>query len=131
MGAAEIISLDEVRASKQWDGLRQQLHVRFDQWLDGLEEQLQASEATLAVVTETVRDLRQALTGSLTETIIEHVHRGEHTRQQRHCHRCARLLNARGPVQRTVETLVGSVQLERPYVYCPACHVGLYPPMRC
>ena len=37
MGAAEVISFEEVRARKQWDTLRQQLHERFDQWLDTLE----------------------------------------------------------------------------------------------
>ena len=78
-------------------------------------------------MTETVWNLRQALTGGLTETIVEHAHRGEHTRQQSRCPQCARLLTARDPVRRTVETLVGSVQLERPYFYCPACRVGLYP----
>ena len=36
MGYAEVISLSEVRASKQWDLLREQLHARFDQWLDRL-----------------------------------------------------------------------------------------------
>jgi hypothetical protein len=41
MGCAEMISLPEVRARKQWDALRQQLHARFDQWLDGLEEPFQ------------------------------------------------------------------------------------------
>jgi hypothetical protein len=30
-------------------------------------------------------------------------------------------------VGRTVETLVGPVKLERPYFYCRACRVGLYP----
>ena len=40
MGSAEVISLSEVRASKQWDLLREQLHCRFDQWLDTLQEQL-------------------------------------------------------------------------------------------
>ena len=34
MGCAEVISLDEVRARKQWTTLRQQLHERFDQWID-------------------------------------------------------------------------------------------------
>ena len=34
MGCAEVISFSEVRARKQWDGLRQELHTRFDQWLD-------------------------------------------------------------------------------------------------
>jgi len=44
MGQAEIISLSEVRASKQWASLRQQLHDRFDQWLDRLEAQLPEPE---------------------------------------------------------------------------------------
>ena len=127
MGAAEIISLEEVRARKQWNALRRQLHTCFDQWLDGLEAQLHEPAPTLAQVTETVWNLRQALTGGLTETIVAHAHRGEHTRQQSRCPQCARLLTARDPVRRTVETLVGAVQLERPYFYCLACRVGLYP----
>jgi len=127
MGCAEIISIDEGRARKQWESLRQQLHTRFDQWLDQLEEQWPESEPTLAAVTETVWDLRQALTGSLTETIVAHTHQGEYTRQQRHCPQCARLLTARAPVPRTVETMVGPVQLERPYFYCRTCHCGEYP----
>jgi len=127
MGAAEVISFEEVRARKQWDALRHQLHDRFDQWLDGLQEQLPEPEPTLAQVTETVWNLRQALTGGLTEARVEHAHRGEYTRQQSRCPQCDRLLTARAPVQRTVETLVGVVQLERPYFYCPTCRAGLYP----
>jgi hypothetical protein len=46
MGAAEVISFEEVRARKQWDALRHQLHDRFDQWLDGLQEQLPEPEPT-------------------------------------------------------------------------------------
>jgi len=109
MGAAEVISFEEVRARKQWDALRGQLHTRFDQWLDGLETQLQEPAPTLAQVTETVWNLRQALTGSLTETRVEHAHRGESTRQQTHCPQCDRCLKARAPVLRTVETMVGAV----------------------
>ena len=47
MGAAEVISFEEVRARKQWDALRGQLHTRFDQWLDELEAQLQEPAPTL------------------------------------------------------------------------------------
>ena len=99
----------------------------FDQWLDGLEAQLHEPAPTLAQVTETVWNLRQALTGGLTETIVEHTHQDEHTRQQNRCPQCDRLLKARDPVRRTVETLVGLVKLERPYCYCSACRTGLYP----
>ena len=44
MGCAEVISFGEVRATKQWATLRQQLHIRFDQWLDRLEARLQEPE---------------------------------------------------------------------------------------
>jgi hypothetical protein len=46
MGAAEVISFEEVRARQQWDALRRQLHTRFDQWLDGLEAQLREPTPT-------------------------------------------------------------------------------------
>ena len=36
MGAAEVIAFEEIRARKQWDTLRHQLHERFDQWLEAL-----------------------------------------------------------------------------------------------
>jgi hypothetical protein len=85
MGAAKVIAFEEVRASKQWDALRGQLHTRFDQWLDSLEEQLQEPAPSFAQVTETVRHLRQALTGSLSETRVEHTHRGEYPRQPTPC----------------------------------------------
>jgi hypothetical protein len=74
-----------------------------------------------------VWNLRQALTGSLTETIVAHAHRGESTRQHTRCPQCDRCLQARAPVSRTVETMVGAVQLERPYFYCRTCRGGVYP----
>jgi Uncharacterised protein family (UPF0236) len=127
MGTAEVISFEEVRARKQWDALRGQLHTRFDQWLDGLEAQLREPAPTLAQVTETVWNLRQELTGGLTATIVEHAHRGEATCQHTRCPQCARFLKARAPVSRTVETMVGSVQIERPYCSCRTCRCGVYP----
>jgi hypothetical protein len=127
MGAAEVIAFEEVRARKQWDALRGQLHIRFDPWLDGLEAQLREPAPPLAQVTETVWNLRQERTGSLTEPIVAHAHRGESTRQQTRCPQGDRCLKARTPVVRTVETLVGAVQIERPYVSCRTCRCGVYP----
>jgi hypothetical protein len=127
VGYAEVSSLPEVRASKQWEARRQQLHECFDRWLDGLEEQLREPAPTLGQVTETVWNLRQELTGGLTETIVAHAHRGESTRQQTRCPQCERCVQARAPVSRTVETLVGAVQIARPYFYCRPCRCGVYP----
>jgi hypothetical protein len=127
VGCAEVISLPEVRARNQWALLRQQLHSRFDQWLDRLEEQFAEPKSTLAEVTETVWNLRQDLTGGLSETIVTQAHLDEQTRQHAPCPQCHRLLQARSPVSRTVETMVGAVQLERPYFYCTLCRCGHYP----
>jgi hypothetical protein len=127
MGAAEVISIEEVRARKQWSSLRQQLHARFDQWLDTLEQVWHEPPATLSEVTTTVWDLRQQLTGGITETIVTHTHAGERQRRQASCPRCTRVLQVHEHVGRTVETMVGPVQLERPYFYCRACREGVYP----
>jgi hypothetical protein len=127
MGAAEIISFEEVCARRQWATLRQQLHERFDQWLDTLEQQWHEPPALLPEVTATVWDLRQQLTGGITETIVKYAHEGERQRQQASCPRCTRVLKVQEHVGRTVETMVGPVELERPYFYCRACRAGLYP----
>ena len=127
MGYAEVISLPEVRARKQWEVLRQQLHERFDQWLDAVEGQLPPSEPTLAQVSETIWALRQPLTGGVAQTIIEHTHQEEQRRTSLQCATCAHLLRARPMVSRTVETLIGEIEVQRPYFYCPHCHRGRYP----
>jgi hypothetical protein len=127
MGHAEVISLDEVRASKQWASLPQQLHDSFDLWLDHLQAQLPEPDPTLAQITETVWTLRQNLTGSLTEAVVEQAHRFEYMRKQIVCKTCQRILTPRPLVPRTVDTMVGSVRLERPYFYCRVCQKGVYP----
>ena len=127
MGAAEVISFEEVHARKQWDTLRQQLHARFDQWLDTLEQQWHEPPSTLMEVTATVWALRQQLTGGLPETIVAHVYRGAHDRQQIPCPRCDEVLKARERVCRTVETMVGPIQIARPYFSCRPCRFGSYP----
>jgi Uncharacterised protein family (UPF0236) len=124
---AEVISLPEVRARKQWEALRQQLHEQFDQWLDEVEAQLPESTPTLAQVSETIWALRQQLTGGVAQTIIEHTHQEEQRRKSLQCATCAHLLRARPVVSRTVETLIGEIEVQRPYFYCPHCHRGRYP----
>ena len=107
--------------------LRDDLHTRFDQWLDRLQEQLPDPQTSLADVTEAVWHLRQELTGGVSETIVAHAHGGERTRQYARCPQCHRRLTARPVVSRTVETMVGPVQVERPYFYCTSGCGGVYP----
>ena len=127
MGAAEVIAFEDVRARKQWSTLRQQLHERFDQWLDTLEQRWHEAPSTLTEVTATVWDLRPQLPGGSTETTVAQVQRGDHDRTQVAWARCPSVLRARERVCRTVDTMVGPVQLERPYFYCRSCRFGHYP----
>ena len=127
MGCAEVIAFDQVRARQYWTTLRQRLQERFDQWLDQLEAALPEGAPTLGQVSETIWALRQQLTGGVAETIMHHAHREEQQRPWMPCPTCAHVLPARGPVPRCVETMVGPVELERPYFYCQGCRVGRYP----
>ena len=78
-------------------------------------------------MSETIWTLRQQLTGGLAETIGQHTHEEEQHRTHVPCPRCERLLPARAPVARTVETMVGAIELERPSVSCRRCRHGRSP----
>jgi hypothetical protein len=125
--AAEVIALDDVRASQQRQALRQQLHEHFDRWLDELELRLPPKESTLAQVSETIWALRQSLTAGVAQTIVEHTHQREQRQKSLTCATCERLLKARPAVPRTVETMIGAIEMQRPYFYCRACRLGRYP----
>ena len=125
--AAEVIVLDDVRASHQRQALRQQLHERFDHWLDALAVQLPESAPTVAQVSETIWALRQSLTAGVAQTIVEHTHPEERDREYLKCGTCHCLLKARPAVSRTAQTLIGDIEVQRPYFYCRDCHLGRYP----
>lgn len=127
MGHAKVIALDDVRASQQRQALRQQLHERFDRWLDALEPQLPEPQPTLAQVRETIWTLRQSLTAGVAQTIVEQTHQAGREQKSLRCATCERLVKARPSVSRTARTLVGDVEIERPYFYCHSCHLGTYP----
>src|SRR4029453_2939669 len=80
--AAEIIVLNDVRARQERQAIRQQLHERFDEWLDEVEAQLPETPATLAQVSETIWSLRQALTARVAQTLIAQTHAA--ARDQKH-----------------------------------------------
>jgi hypothetical protein len=127
MGCAEVIALDQVRASKQWATLRQQLHERFDRWLDELATRLSTPQPTLTEVTQVVGDIRHRLTGSVTEAIVRHRHQQTCDQSYACCPRCAHRVQHRGRVRRPLETLGGPVEVRRPDFYGGGCRYGFSP----
>ncbi len=127
MGAAAVISLVEVREQKRRAEIRQQVHAHLDQWLDTLEEHVKEPNPTLEQLTRAVWEARQELTGRLTEALVEQRYRAEQEQQYAPCPQCGRGVAARGGVTRTLETLVGEVELARSYFYCVPCGQGFAP----
>jgi hypothetical protein len=126
MGAA-VIALAEVRERKQRAEDRRQLHACFDRWLDSLETHMKDPKPTLEDLTHAVWACRQELTGQLTATLLEQRFGAEQGQRQAPCPRCGRVVEARAVPSRTVETLVGTVEVARPYFYCVPCHHGFAP----
>jgi hypothetical protein len=125
--AAEIIALDDVRASRQRQTWREQLHACFDRWLDEVATELPEVAPTLARVSGTIWALRQSLTAGVAQTIVEQRHGAELKRESVTCAQCDRRLNARPAVSRTVRTMIGDIDLKRPYFYCRDCRRGTCP----
>ena len=118
MASAAILSRDEFRDRQRRAAIRQRLHDRLDHWLDRLEDHVTKPTPTLQELTEAVFALRQELTQAVTEGLVEQAHRAALDQRTALCPQCGRTLSARGPQERTVETLVGAIRLRRPYFYC-------------
>jgi hypothetical protein len=64
-------------------------------------------QPTLEVLTQAVVILWQKLTQAVTAGLVEQAHRALMEQRTTACPQCGHLLSARGPAERTVETLVG------------------------
>jgi hypothetical protein len=127
MAYAAILSLEEFRDAHRRTEVRQRLHARFDRWLQRMEDHVKEPQPTLEALTQAVFALRQELTQAVTEGLVEPAHRAALEQRTALCPQCGRTLSARGPQERTVETLVGALRLQRPYFYCERCQLGTTP----
>jgi hypothetical protein len=127
MADAAVLSLEEFRDARRRTEVRQRLHDRFDRWLQRVEDHVKEPQPTLEELTQAVLALRQELTQAVTEGLVEQAHRAALEQRTAVCPQCGQALSARGPQERTVETLVGAIRLRRPYFYCERCQLGAAP----
>ena len=118
---------EEFRDTRRCIEIRQCLHDRFDQWVDRLEAQVKGIQPTLEELTQAVLAFRQELTQWAMEGLVEQTQRPVLEQRTEACPQCGRMLSARGPVERIVETLVGAIRLRRPSCYCERCKLGHAP----
>jgi hypothetical protein len=119
--------LAEVRERKQQAEFRRHVHERLDQWLEALEEHMTEPKPTLEQLTRAVWERRQELTGRLTTALLERRYEAEQGQRSAPCPQCGRIVAARAVVSRRVSTLVGGVEVDRPYFYCVPCGHGFAP----
>lgn len=114
MGAA-VMAVAEVRERTQRAEYRQQLPACCDGWLETLETPMTDPQPTLEDLTHAVWECRQELTGQLTATLREQHFAAAPAQRQAPCPRGGRVVEARAVPSRPVATLVGKVEVARPY----------------
>jgi hypothetical protein len=65
--------------------------------------------------------------GQMLLALIQKCHGTLLEQEQCICPQCKRVLKRRGMHKRSVETMAGAIELERPYFYCAHCSLGIYP----
>jgi hypothetical protein len=127
MGQAATYSLEHYRQTAQQELFREACHRQLDLFLEALEPQMSKSNPTLEELTTAVFAQRNDLIGQLTTVLVKQTHADLIEQEHTTCPHCGKVLKARGKHPRTVETLIGSINLERPYFYCVACQQSFYP----
>ena len=128
---ASVVFLDAYRDRQKDRIFRERAHKALDTFLDTfldiLEGEMMAEDGSLPTlwsVTEQVRQERAGLTASVVQAYLERHYRSYFQQDYALCPGCDKSLKARKSWPRT---LIGSMVLERPYFYCPACSKGFYP----
>jgi len=101
-----------------------QAELLIDELLDWNER---TPQPTLTQIEEVILTLRKRLGGQMATVVIA---AQEATRPHPHpqCPTCGGAMHAKGKKANTVESRVGSLQMERGYYYCPPCQGGVFPP---
>jgi hypothetical protein len=108
---------------------RQKLRAQIDEMISQVEAIMSQKEKppTLGEIVREVAGIRQKITGSIVESLVEQNHQEKIIQKESICPECGRVVPSRSLVEKTVNTLMGEVHLQRPYFYCTDCQRGFYP----
>ena len=110
---------------------RAEVHAMVDRILDAVDTDLAALEderPRLRDLTTCLGAHRGALMGAMVEAYVQQHYADLLTQDVAPCPGCGRCVHREKALRgRTVETLMGSSRLQRPYFYCRRCRVGYAP----
>jgi predicted Rdx family selenoprotein len=127
MGQPTVALISEYQQAKQRKEIRVQIHKVIDDWIDKVDAGMKEPKPTLEQITGEVFKHRQELTAAFTKSLIAGRYQPEQGQQFHQCPKCGRYLSERGNPGRNVETMVGTIEIKRPYFYCEKCSESYYP----
>ena len=84
-------------------------------------------EPDLSQIEEIVLKLRKRLGENLAQAALERQEKRQPAEQVM-CPKCGEKLRNKGLKENQLESMVGSIELERGYYYCEKCKAGYFPP---
>lgn len=128
MNVAAALNLNLVRQHRQLERFRDMAHKEVDKLVDSLKEDLLCEESlTIRQISESFQQKKQVFLGDLLEEFICVHHQELFEQETASCPVCKKELKKQAETPRTIETLLGSCEITRPYFYCRDCQHGFFP----
>ena len=110
------------------EAFRTAVHRRADQWVDQQSDLLTAEKLpTLRQLSAQFTQTRTTLMGGCLQDMVLQLTTSYQQQDHAPCPCCGKMLKRHSINSKTLQTMQGSITLDRPYFYCRSCKTGYYP----
>lgn len=128
MNAAPILDFELFKQEKLWEYYCQMVHNALDKALAGLKDHfLSKNPMTLKEMSDLFQGKKQEIASSMLQEFIQGKYASLLEQTHAECSECGKSIRKRNDSSRIVETLLGAVEISRPYFYCRDCKLGFSP----
>ena len=113
---------------KSAEDLKAEFLVEAEELFDELMEwDDNTPDVTLTQLEEVVLKMRKRLGEQMAQAVVERQEKKQPAEKQ-NCPECGEEMIDKGGKDNRVESMLGGIELERSYYYCPKCRKGDFPP---
>ncbi|VBB43582.1 hypothetical protein TRIP_B30010 [uncultured Desulfatiglans sp.] len=126
--ALDLASVEERIQQRLLARYREMIHKAIDAFVDALAEDLVSEKKmTLMDITQAISKAKPELLAAILQESIQTKHEGILSQDLAECPICKKKIRRSVHAPRTIETLLGSATVNRPYFYCASCKYGFSP----